>query len=121
MQPNQIKKGRWPEPRQTVPRKARRSTRGAKYCGELNGTSFYLRQGDRVVNLEGYLSSLESLVKAGSYNAAKRRSWTAEDAKQREEEAKKHAQEDKRMCEQILSVPKLEKRLQELQAAAKKE
>ena len=94
---------------------------GAKYCGELNGTSFYLRQGDRVVNLEGYLSSLESLVKAGSYNAAKRRAWTVEDAKQREEEAKKQAQEDKRMCEQILSVPKLEKRLQELQAAAKKE
>jgi hypothetical protein len=94
---------------------------GAKYCGELNGTSFYLRQGDRVVNLEGYLSSLESLVKAGSYNPAKRRAWTADDAKLREEEAKKQAQEDKRMCEQILSVPKLEKRLQELQAAAKKE
>ena len=94
---------------------------GAKYCGELNGTRFYLRHGDRVVNLEGYLSSLESRVKAGSYNAAKRRAWTVEDAKQREEEAKKQAQEDKRMCEQILSVPKLEKRLQELQAAAKKE
>jgi hypothetical protein len=94
---------------------------GAKYCAELNGASFYLRQGDRVVNLVEYLGSLESLVKAGSYNAAKRRAWTVEDAKQREEEAKKLAQEDKRTCEQILSVPKLEKRLQELQSAAKKE
>lgn len=94
---------------------------GAKYCTELGGASFYLRQGDRVVNLVEYLGSLESLVKAGSYNAAKRRAWTVEDAKQREEEAKKQAQEDKRTCEQILSVPKLEKRLQELQSAAKKE
>jgi hypothetical protein len=94
---------------------------GAKYCSELNGASFYLRQSDRIVNLEGYFSSLESLVKAGSYNAAKRRAWTPEDAKEREEDAKRQAQEDKRMCELVLSLPKLEKRLQELLSAAKKE
>jgi hypothetical protein len=94
---------------------------GAKYCSEINGTSFYLRQSNRIVNLEEYLRSLEVLVKAGSFNPARRRPWSPEDAKERGEEAKKQAQEDKRMCELILSLPKLEKQLQELQSAAKKE
>jgi hypothetical protein len=95
---------------------------GAKYCNELDGASFYLRQSDRIVNLEEYSRSLENLVKAKAehHNQVKRRAWTPEDAKEREEEAKKQAQEDKRMCELILSLPKLEKRLQELQSAAEK-
>jgi hypothetical protein len=93
---------------------------GAKYCGELDGASFYLRQSDHIVNLEEYFRSLERLVKAGTFNQAKRRAWTPEDATEREEEAKRLAQEDKRKCELVLSLPKLEKRLQELQSAEKK-
>jgi hypothetical protein len=93
---------------------------GLKYCSELNGTSFYFPQRDRIFNLEEYSRSLESLVKTGSYNQPKRRVWTPEDAKEREEAVKRLAQEDKRKCELVLSLPELEKRLQELQAAAAK-
>jgi hypothetical protein len=93
---------------------------GLKYCSELNGTSFYFPQRDRIFNLEEYFRSLESLVKTASYNQAKRRVWTPEDAKEREEAAKKEAQEDKRKCELVLGLPQLEKQLQELQSAAEK-
>ena len=51
------------------------------------------------------------------YNPAKRRAWTLEGAKERWEEVKKQARDDKRKCELVASLPKLEKR-QELQAAA---
>jgi hypothetical protein len=57
-------------------------------------------------------------VKAEVYNPAKRRSWTLEDAKERWEEVKRQAQEDKVKCELVQTLPKLEKRLQELEAAA---
>jgi len=93
---------------------------GLKYWGELNGTSFYFQLRNRILNLEEYFHSLESLVKAEVYNPAKRRAWTLDDAKERWEEVKKQAQEDKRKCELVQSLPKLEKRLQELQAAAEK-
>ena len=91
---------------------------GLKYCGELNGTSCYFQLRNRILNLEEYFHSLESLVKAEVYNPAKRRAWTL--AKERWEEVKKQAQEDKRKCGLVQSLPKLEKRLQELQAAAEK-
>ena len=93
---------------------------GLKYCSELNGTSFYFQLRNRILNLEEYFHSLEGLVKAEVYNPTKRRAWTLEDAKERWEEVKKQAQEDKRKCELVQSLPKLEKRLQELQAAAEK-
>ena len=54
----------------------------------------------------------------GIYNPAKRRAWTLEAAKERWEEVKKQARDDTRKCELVASFPKLEKRLQELQAAA---
>jgi hypothetical protein len=99
-------------------RMAQQSFGGLKYCSDLNGTSFYFQLRNRILNLEEYFRSLESLVKAGVYNPAKRRAWTLEDAKERWEEVKKQAQDDKRKCELVQSLPKLEKRLQELQAAA---
>jgi TPR repeat protein len=99
---------------------ARRMFGGLKYCSELNGTSFYSRLGDRVLNLEEYLRSLEGLVKAKDRNPAKQGPWTPEDAKERSEAVKRQAQEDKRKCELVQSLPRLEKRLQELQAAAEK-
>jgi TPR repeat protein len=99
---------------------ARRMFGGLKYCSELNGTSFYSRLGDRVLSLEEYLRSLEGLVKAKDRNPAKQGPWTPEDAKERSEAVKRQAQEDKRKCELVQSLPKLEKRLQELQAATEK-
>jgi len=63
---------------------------------------------------------LESLVKAKARNPAKQGPWTPEDAKERSEEVKRQAQEDKRKCELVQSLPKLEERLQELQAVAEK-
>jgi hypothetical protein len=101
-------------------RMAQQTFGGLKYCGELNGTSFYFQLRNRILNLEEYFRSLEGLVKAEVYNPAKRRTWTLEDAKERWEEVKKQAQEDKRKCELVQSLPKLEKRLQELQAATEK-
>jgi hypothetical protein len=92
---------------------------GMKYCSELNGTNFYFQSRDRIFNLEEYSRSLQNLVKTGSHNPATKHVWTLEDAQEREEEVKKQAQEDKSTCELVQSLPKLEKRLQELQSAAK--
>ena len=50
---------------------------GLKYCNELNGTSFYFQLRNRILSLEEYFHSLESLVKAEVYNPAKRRAWTS--------------------------------------------
>jgi tRNA nucleotidyltransferase/poly(A) polymerase len=91
---------------------------GLKYCNELNGKSFYYQLRNRILNLEEYFQSLENLVKAGVYNPAKRRAWTLEDAKERWEEVKAQAQEDKRKCELVQSLPELEKQLEELEKKA---
>jgi hypothetical protein len=97
---------------------AQRSFSGLKFCSELNGSGFYFQMRNRVLNLEEYFRSLESMVKAGVNNPAKRHAWTLEDAKERWEEVKKQAEDDKRKCELVASLPNLEKRLLELQAAA---
>jgi tRNA nucleotidyltransferase/poly(A) polymerase len=97
---------------------AQKTFGGLKYCNDLDGKSFYFQLRNRVLNLEEYLRSLESMVKAEVYNRDKRRPWTLEDAKERWEEVKRQAQDDKRKCELVQSLPKLEQELQELQAAA---
>jgi hypothetical protein len=91
---------------------------GLKYCAELNGRSFYFQQRDRVLNLDDYARSLDNLVKAGVYNPAKRHAWTAEDAKARQEEVQKLAQDDQHKCELVRSLPDMEKQLQELEKNA---
>ena len=45
---------------------------GTKYCGELNGTTFYFPLRDRIFNLEEYFHTLENLVKVGHFNPEKR-------------------------------------------------
>ena len=87
---------------------------GLKHCHELTGKGFYFRLRNRVLDLEEYLRSLENLVKAQVYNPQKRRSWTLEDAKERWEEVKKQADEDKQKCALVQSLPELEKQLEEL-------
>jgi hypothetical protein len=49
---------------------------GLKYCPELNGKSFYFRVRNRILDLEEYFHSLESLVKAQVFNPDKRRTWS---------------------------------------------
>jgi hypothetical protein len=88
---------------------------GLKYCNELTGTTFYYQMRNRILNLEEYFRSLENMAKTGVYNPAKRRPWTIEDAKERWEEVKKQAQEDKQKCELVHSLPEMEKQLQELE------
>jgi hypothetical protein len=97
---------------------AQQSFPGLKYCGDLDGKSFYFRQRDRVLKLDDYLQSLENLVKAGVYNPAKRRAWTAEDAKSRQEEVQKQALDDQQKCQLVRSLPDMEKQLQELEKNA---
>lgn len=97
---------------------AQKTFGGLKYCTDLDGKSFYFQLRNRVLNLEEYFRSLEAMAKAEVYNPEKRRPWTLEDAKMRWEDVKRQAQEDKRKCELVQSLPKLEKELQELQAAA---
>ena len=88
-----------------------------EFCSGLNDTCFYFRDAQSHPQ-SGRIFSLAGKPCEGIYNPAKRRVWTLEGAKERWEEVKKQAQDDKRKCELVASFPRLEKRLQELQAAA---
>ena len=78
------------------------------------------RLADTVHHYPAWRHSPYGLVKAKDCNPAKQRAWTSEGAKERWEKMKGKAQEDKRKCELVQSLPKLERRQQELQAAAEK-
>lgn len=91
---------------------------GLKHCTELDGKSVYQQLHKRILNLEEYLRSLDSLVKAQVFNPEKKRPWTVEDAKERWEEVKKEAEEDKARCELVSSLPQLESQLREMQKNA---
>jgi ABC-type phosphate transport system auxiliary subunit len=88
---------------------------GLQHCTELDGKSFFYQLRRRILNLDEYFQSLENLAKAQVYNPEKKRPWTIDDAKQRWEQVKKEAEDDKRKCDLVQSLPELEKRLQELQ------
>lgn len=90
--------------------------KGLRFCTELDGKGFYFQIRDRVLDLEEYSHALENLVKAEVYNPDKRRPWSLQDAKERWEEVKRQAQEDKQKCELVKSLPQLEKKLRELEA-----
>jgi len=90
---------------------AQQSFNSLKFCSEPNGTSSYFP------DAQSHPQSGRIFL-LGIYNPAKRRAWTLEDANERWEEVKKQARDDTRKCELVASFPKLEKRLQELQAAA---
>ncbi len=94
---------------------------GLRFCDVLDGKSFYFQLRNRVLLLDEYFQSLENLVKAQVYNPQKKRPWTIEDAKERWEEVKKQAQEDKEKCELVRSLPDLEKQLDALQKKAEAE
>ena len=90
---------------------------GLRFCAELDGTNFYFQLRNRVLNLEDYHRGLEDLAKAQAFNPQTRRPWNEADAAQRWDEAKKQAVRDKENCALVASLPELEKRLEQMQAA----
>jgi len=89
--------------------------RGLLHCSELNGTNFYFQSRDRVLELEDYHRSLDSLALQGSFNPTTKRPWTKQDADARWAEAQREAVRDKANCELVASLPDLQKKLQALQ------
>jgi hypothetical protein len=89
---------------------------GLKFCDELDGSHFYFQPRDRVLDLEDFHRSLESLVRQQVFNPEKRRPWTEEDATERWEQVKLQAVSDKANCDLVASLPDLEKQLAELQS-----
>jgi len=92
--------------------------KGLSHCVELNGTNFYFRQRDRVLNLEDYHRSLESLAQEHTFNPETRRPWSEEDAIARWDMVQKQAADDRRNCSLVAHLPELEKKLDELQKQA---
>ena len=89
--------------------------RGLKYCNELDGNHFYFLPRDRVLDLEEFHRSLESLAKQQVFNPERRRPWTEQDATERWVQAQKEAATDKANCALAASLPDLEKQLEELE------
>ncbi len=91
---------------------------GLKHCGELNGTNFYFQPRDRVLNLDEYHRSLESLAMQRVFNPTTKKPWSEQDANARWEEVRKQAAADKANCALVASLPELQKRLDQLQQQA---
>lgn len=91
---------------------------GLAHCKELDGTNFYFRQRDRILNLEEYHHSLESLARQGVFNPETKRPWNEENATAKWEQVKKQATDDKDNCALVTSLPDLQKRLDDLQKQA---
>jgi hypothetical protein len=92
--------------------------KGLAHCSELDGTNFYFRQRDRILNLEEYHHSLESLAQQRTFNPETKRPWTEEDAVARWDLVQKQAAEDRTNCALIAHLPEMEKKLDELQKQA---
>jgi hypothetical protein len=92
--------------------------KGLAHCSELDGTNFYFRQRDRILNLEEYHHSLESLAQQRTFNPETKRPWNEEDAIARWDLVQKQATDDRRNCGLIAHLPELEKKLDELQKQA---
>jgi hypothetical protein len=89
--------------------------KGLKFCGELDGKNFYFAPRDRVLNLDDYHRSLDSLVEQRVFNPEARRAWTAQDAAARWERVKQEAAKNKADCDLVASLPALEKQLGDLE------
>jgi hypothetical protein len=91
---------------------------GLPHCKELDGTNFYFRQRDRILNLEDYHRALEALVQQQAFNPETKRPWNEEDAIAKWEQVQKEAVADKDNCALVASLPDLQKRLDDLQKQA---
>ena len=88
---------------------------GLKFCNELDGSHFYFQPRDRVLDLEGYHRSLDSLVRQQVFNPEKRRPWNEQDAVERWEQVQQEALKDKANCALVASLPDLQKQLSDLE------
>ena len=88
---------------------------GLPHCSEFDGTNFYLQARDRVLNLEDYHRSLNSLILQQAYNYETRQPWDRREADKRWAEAQQLAITDKTNCQLVASLPDMQKRLEELQ------
>ena len=88
---------------------------GLRHCSELNGTNFYYQLRDRVLNLEDFHRSLDSLAEQGVFNPETKRPWNQEDADARWDLVKREAASDVSTCALVASLPDLQKKLDELQ------
>jgi hypothetical protein len=91
---------------------------GLKHCSELNGTNFYFQPRDRILNLEDYHRSLESLALQSVYNPETKRPWTQQDADARWAQVQKEAATDQANCALVAKLPELQKQLEDLQRQA---
>jgi hypothetical protein len=91
---------------------------GLSHCKELDGSNFYFRQRDRILNLEDYHRSLESLALQRVFNPETKRPWSEEDATAKWEQVQKEAADDRTNCALVASLPELQKKLDELQKQA---
>jgi len=91
---------------------------GLKHCSELDGKNFYLQPRDRVLKLDDFHRSLDSLVLGRVFNPETKRPWSREDANGRWEQVRKQALEDKANCDLVASLPDLRKKLDDLQRQA---
>jgi hypothetical protein len=96
---------------------------GLPHCSEFDGTNFYLQARDRVLNLQDYHRSLNSLVLQQAYNFETKQPWDQLEADKRWAEAQQLAITDKTNCQLVTSLPDMQKQLEELQqqAAAQKQ
>ena len=91
---------------------------GLKFCNELNGNNFYFPPRDRVLGLDEFHRSLESLAKQQVYNPERHKPWSVEDATERWEQVKRQATKDKENCQLVSSLPDLEKQLDDMEKKA---
>jgi len=91
---------------------------GLKHCSELDGTNFYMQPRDRVLKLDDFHRSLDSLVLGRIFNPETKRPWSQEDADARWAQVRKQALDDKSNCALVASLPDLQKQLDDLQKQA---
>jgi hypothetical protein len=91
---------------------------GLPHCAELDGTNFYFQQRDRVLNLEDYHRSLESLVIQRVFNPETKRPWNQEDADVRWAQVQQQAVKNKADCALVASLPEMQRQLDDLRRQA---
>jgi hypothetical protein len=91
---------------------------GLKFCKELNGSNFYFPPRDRVLELDEFHRSIESLTRQHVFNPERHRPWNEEDAADRWEQVKRQAVKDKENCDLVAILPDLEKQLDGLEKKA---
>jgi len=91
---------------------------GLKHCSELDGKNFYLQPRDRVLKLDDFHRSLDSLALGRIFNPETKRPWTQEEANARWEQVHKQALDDKAKCDLVASLPLLQQKLDDLQRQA---